>query len=133
MQRIKQRRGGSINILEKGETANPQGRPKGSQNTATRMKKLFELKVKDINPLTKKEETFTGAELLDMALFKKALKGDVNAYRKIMDRAEGKVVTTVQTNIEEDLAPRIKILFPTILELREMEENAGKELSAKKD
>ena len=133
MQRIKQRRGGSINILEKGETANPQGRPKGSQNTATRMKKLFELKVKDINPLTKKEETFTGAELLDMALFKKALKGDVNAYREIMDRAEGKVVTTVQTNIEEDLAPRIKILFPTILELREMEENAGKELSAKKD
>ena len=100
MRKIKGKRGGSINVLEKGETANPQGRPKGSQNTATRMKRLFEMVVKDMNPFTGKEETFTGSELLDMALFKKALKGDVNAYREIIDRAEGKVSTPMEVTTD---------------------------------
>lgn len=118
MRTIKGKRGGYINLLEKGETANPRGRPKGHQNTATRMKKLFELVDTDKNPLTGKDEKFTGAELLDMALFKKALKGDVNAYREIMDRVEGKVSTPIDTTIN-DSAKQIKALFPTFEELTE--------------
>jgi hypothetical protein len=119
MKKNQGRHGGTLQTPEKGDPSpNPAGKPKGTLNTATRMKRLFELVVERKNPLTGKKEIFTGAELLDMALFKKALKGDVNAYREIMDRVEGKVTTTINTN-EYDAAKQVKALFPTLKELRE--------------
>lgn len=84
---------GHENIIppKKGEVRNPKGRTPGVPNTKTRMKRLFQLVVKQQNPITGQEENFTGAEMLDMALFGKALSGDVNAYKEIIDRVEGKV------------------------------------------
>jgi hypothetical protein len=101
MKTTKGRNNGILKTLEPGDKLPGAGHPKGQQNTATRMKRLFELVVIDKNPITGKNEKFTGAELLDMALFKKALKGDVNAYREIMDRVEGKVIQPMDVNTQE--------------------------------
>jgi len=64
------------------------------------MRRLFDLVVKKKNPITGKDEKFTGAEMLDMAIFARALKGDVIAYREIMDRVEGKVSQPLDMTME---------------------------------
>ena len=95
-------------IAEKGDPAHPNGgRPKGSPNTKTRLRKLFEMVVDKKNPITGETETFTGAELLDMAIFVKAAKGDVAAYRELLDRVEGKVSQPVDF---QAMPPKIELI-----------------------
>lgn len=73
-----------------GQSGNPNGRPKGIPNAKTRYRRLLELTQKKTNPVTGEIEEFTVAEQMDMKIFDKALKGDLQAYREIMDRLEGK-------------------------------------------
>lgn len=80
----------------KGESGNPKGRPPGTENSTTRLKRLLSLVQSKKNPVSGKDENFTMLEQMDMAMILKALKGDVNAYREILDRWEGKAT---QTNI----------------------------------
>lgn len=75
---------------KKGEVRNPNGRTAGIPNAKTRYKRLLELVTTKTNPVTGEEEEFTQIELMDIALFNKALKGDIRAYQEIMDRLEGK-------------------------------------------
>lgn len=75
----------------KGQSGNPNGRPKGAQTSSVRLRRLLEIEQKKPNPVTKKEEKFTTLELMDAAVIAKALKGDILAYREILDRFEGKV------------------------------------------
>jgi len=75
---------------KKGEVRNPNGRPKGLPNAKTRYKRLLELVTEKANPVTGEMEEFTQLELMDMAIFSKALKGDIRAYTEIIDRLEGK-------------------------------------------
>ena len=84
----------------KGATPGP-GHPKGVPNTKTRLKRLLEIVMTKQNPFTKETEGFSVAEQMDVALIAKALKGDVGAYREIMDRFEGKVTNTheVKTDV----------------------------------
>jgi hypothetical protein len=109
MKTIKGRHGGTLHPPQKGEVRNAKGKPKGTPNTKTRMLKLFSLVVKKQNPITGKDELFTGAEMLDMALFGKALSGDVPAYREIMDRTEGKIKEVVDVTTNQ-MPPVIKLI-----------------------
>lgn len=76
--------------FKKGESGNPNGRPKGVPNAATRMKRFLELEINGKNPITKEEEQFTVAELMDLKIIAKAMNGDLSAWEKINDRLEGK-------------------------------------------
>ena len=92
----------------KGVSGNPDGRPPGIPNAKTRYKRLLELVSTKANPVTGEMEEFTQLELMDMAVFNKALKGDLNAYNTIMDRLEGKAQQSIDMNVAVD--PRKEIL-----------------------
>lgn len=112
---VKGKNGGILHPAQKGEVRNAKGKPKGTPNTKTRMLKLFSLVVKKTNPITGNEEPFTGAEMLDMAIFGKALSGDVPAYREIMDRVEGKIKEVVDLTTNQ---------VPTEYRLKEVERHS---------
>jgi hypothetical protein len=84
----------------KGVSGNPNGRPKGVQNSKTRLLRLLELVQKKRNPITGEEEDFTVLELMDMQMISKALKGDQRAYEAVVDRLEGKPKQTTDINAE---------------------------------
>jgi hypothetical protein len=80
----------NLKPFPKGVSGNPKGYPKGLPNAKTRYKRLLELTSKKANPVTGELEEFTQLELMDMAIFNKALKGDMAAYKEIQDRLEGR-------------------------------------------
>lgn len=70
----------------KGQSGNPNGRPRGTENSKKRLWRLLSLTQNIKNPVTKEVEGFTVLEQMDMAIIQKALKGDVNAYNEIEKR-----------------------------------------------
>ena len=84
---------------KKGEVRNPNGKPKGVQNSKTRLLRLLELVQKKRNPITGEEEEFTVLELMDMQIIVKALKGDQRAYQEVMDRLEGKAKQSTELEV----------------------------------
>ena len=87
---------------EKGESGNPNGRPKGSRNRSTVAKQWLEVAQKIKNPITGQDETLEQQDIMTLALIKKAREGDVSAYRELMDSAYGKAIqqTDITTNGE---------------------------------
>ena len=84
--------------FKKGESGNPDGRPKGVPNSSTRLTRLLALVQRKKNPVTGELEDFTTIELMDMAQISKSLKGDTRAYEALLDRLEGKAPQTINTN-----------------------------------
>ena len=90
----------------KGESGNPNGRPKGSKNRSTIARYWLEVQQSLKNPLTGQNETMSQEDLMTLALIKKAREGDVNAYKALMDSGYGAPVQEVtQTIIEQPLFP----------------------------
>ena len=83
----------------KGEIRNPNGRPKGSKNRATVVKELLEFASSQKNVLTGEQETLTQEQAITLAMLLKAGKGDVNAYKALMDSCYGAPKQTTDTNL----------------------------------
>ena len=91
--------------FQKGESGNPNGRPKGSKNRSTIARKWLEVNQSLKNPLTGENETMSQEDLMTLALIKKARDGDTNAYKALMDSGYGAPVQQIeQTNTEIDLS-----------------------------
>lgn len=88
--------GGKLKSFEPGQSGNQKGRPKGVPNAKTRMERFLELSINGKNPITKEDELFTVAELMDLQVISKAIKGDLQAWEKINDRLEGKAKQTTE-------------------------------------
>ena len=71
---------------------NPNGRPKGSRNRSTIVRKWLEANYKKINPITGQTETLQIQDHLVISLIGKALKGDVPAFKELMDSGHGKII-----------------------------------------
>jgi hypothetical protein len=60
------------------------------------------------NPITGEVEGFSVAEQMDLAQILKAKEGDVNSYKTIMDRLEGKPRETIDQNSTGEITIKIK-------------------------
>ena len=92
--------------FKKGESGNPNGRPKGAKNRSTIAKYWLEVNQKLKNPLTGAEETMSQEDLMTLALIKKAREGDVNAYKALMDSGYN---MPTQTNINNHLLSNFEV------------------------
>jgi hypothetical protein len=94
---------------EKGESGNPNGRPKGSRNRSTIARLWLETTQKAKNPITGVEETLTQEDLGTLAMVKKMREGDVSAYKELMNSAYGAPVQQIeQTILEQPLFPDVQ-------------------------
>ena len=94
--------------FNKGESGNPNGRPKGSRNRSTIARQWLETTQKAKNPITGVEETLSQEDLGTLAMVKKMRDGDVSAYKALMDSGYGAPVQQIeQTNIEQPLFPDV--------------------------
>lgn len=76
---------------KKGEIRNPKGKPKGTKNRSTILRKWLEVNEKIKNPVTGEIEQATVEDSVILALISKARKGDVAAIREILDTNYGKI------------------------------------------
>jgi hypothetical protein len=70
-----------LNQFKKGQSGNPNGRPKGRKNRSTIARYWLEVNQNLKNPLTGTDEEMSQEDLMTLALIKKAREGDVSAYR----------------------------------------------------
>lgn len=105
------------NEYGKGFDKNPQninrtGRPKGSKNRTTIVKYWLETKKLIKNPINGKDEILPIEDQITIALIGKALKGDVNAFKELMDSGYGKITDKTELTGAggKDLIPK-KIEF----------------------
>lgn len=82
--------------IKPGEVKNPKGRPKGSKNRSTIVKKWLETKERVHNPITNKYQRLSQADIMTLALISKARKGDVLAFKELMDSAYGKIAVKTE-------------------------------------
>ena len=93
---------------DKGESGNPNGRPKGAKNRSTIAKYWLEVNQKLKNPLTGNDEVMSQEDLMTLALIKKAREGDVAAYKALMDSGYGAPLQQIeQTILEQPLFPDV--------------------------
>lgn len=98
----------NLKKFEKGESGNPNGRPKGTRNRSTIARQWLEVNQNLKNPLTGESENMSQEDLMTLALIKKAREGDVSAYKALMDSGYGAPLQQVeQTIIEQPLFPDV--------------------------
>ena len=98
----------NLKKFEKGESGNPNGRPKGARNRSTIARQWLEVNQNLKNPLTGESENMSQEDLMTLALIKKAREGDVSAYKALMDSGYGAPLQQVeQTIIEQPLFPDV--------------------------
>ena len=85
---------------KKGEIRNPKGRGKGVRGRATIVREWLMVEQKFKNPLTGQEEILSQADIMTLAVINKARKGDVIAFRELMDSGFGKNKDIQETTID---------------------------------
>jgi len=77
------------------------GRPKGSKNRATIVKHWMEAKQSIKNPISNELEMLSQEDVGTLALIDKMRKGDVSAYKALMDSAYGAVTQSINIAQQE--------------------------------
>lgn len=75
---------------KKGQSGNPNGRPKKDASLTSLMKEMLDKPADYIAPGATPDDK-TWRQVITKALFTKAAKGDVKAIELVLDRTEGKV------------------------------------------
>jgi hypothetical protein len=91
----------NLKMFQKGSSGNVKGKPKGTKSRATVLRKLIYMKAMVENPngegaLMKG----TVEEQIAVALIRKALAGDIAAFREIMDSVYGKIPQPVENPVD---------------------------------
>lgn len=76
------------------------GRPRGSRNRSTVVREILQIANWGRNPLTGMQEKLSQEYRITLAILAKALKGDVNAYKALMDNAYKPHAQEIETKIQ---------------------------------
>ena len=95
---------------KKGEVRNPKGKPVGTKNRSTLLKKWIEVNAKVKNPITKETESGTVEDMIVIALLNKAMQGDIQAIKEINDTLYGKIVDNQKIDLNTPNLPNVKII-----------------------
>ena len=82
--------------FKKGQSGNPNGRPKGRRNRATIAREWLEVEQNVTNPITGQKETLQQQDLITLAQIKAAREGSTQAFNALMDSAYGKIEQTIE-------------------------------------
>jgi hypothetical protein len=85
---------------DKDPRRNLKGRPKGSPNSATVIRKWLETKGKLVNPVTGELAVMSRYDQVVLAQIARAIKEDTAAFSALMDRMEGKPMQRIEAEIE---------------------------------
>ena len=91
-----------------GQSGNPKGRPKGAKSRSTVIKRWLEAMDKGKNPMTGEVENMSVEDKMTLALIGKALKGDTQAYKALMDSAYGQPKQEIEEVSTKEVITRIK-------------------------
>ena len=90
--------------FKKGQSGNPNGRPKGSKNRSTILKEIAELRTKGIHPVTGEEVWMTNEYRMAMAVIERVIqKGDAQALNMVLDSIYGKQKDSVDIHTSEEV------------------------------
>ena len=92
-----------------GEVRNPNGRPKGSKNRSTIARKWLEVMQDTKNPITGELEKLSQEDLITLAMIHKARKGDVGAYKQLMDSGFGMPTQQIDVTTEKPIFNGIEL------------------------
>ena len=91
-------------LWKKGQSGNPKGRPKGSKNRSTILKKIADIRTKGIDPVSGEEVWMTNEYRMAMAVIEKTIaKGDHQALNMILDNIYGKQKDSVDIHTSEEV------------------------------
>tara|TARA_Y100001937_G_C7056230_1_gene301548 strand:- start:462 stop:821 length:360 start_codon:yes stop_codon:yes gene_type:complete len=91
-----------------GQSGNPKGRPVGAKGRSTVIKRWLEAIDKGKNPITGAVEEMSVEDRITVALIAKALKGDTQAYKALMDSAYGQPKQEVQQETTQEVYATIQ-------------------------
>lgn len=98
----------NLKPFKKGESGNPNGRPKGRKSRATIIRKWLTALDQANNPMTGEMEDMTVEDRMTLALIAKALKGDTSAYKALMDSAYGQPKQEIENTGQSEVITRIR-------------------------
>lgn len=102
-----QKQGSEATQFKKGESGNPNGRPKGALNYATKMRKALEAIAESQDKSPEEIE-----ELIYRTGLKKALSGDWKFYEDFMNRLHGKPIQPTDITSNGETIEGVVILPP---------------------
>ena len=89
--------------VQPGEIRNPNGKPKGTKNGSTIARKWLEVMQDTKNPITGELEKLSQEDLITLAMIHKARKGDVGAYKQLMDSGFGMPTQQIDVTTEKPI------------------------------
>jgi len=90
----------NLSPWQEGQSGNPSGKPKGTLNRATILKRYLAAPLKEVptDIPVELEGRITVEEAIALALIKKALSGDIAAIKEVQDTVHGKIVETSEVS-----------------------------------
>ena len=95
--------------VQPGEIRNPNGKPKGTKNRSTIARKWLEVMQDTKNPITGELEKLSQEDLITLAMIHKARKGDVGAYKQLMDSGFGMPTQQIDVTTEKPIFNGIEL------------------------
>jgi len=95
-----------------GTSGNPSGRPKGVKNRSTIVLKWLKARMEVTDPIKKTKIKGSVEDQIVLAIITKAMKGDVSAFKELMDSGYGKANQQVDVT---SLGEKLPSVPPNIL------------------